>query len=76
MILGSLQRQEKSTNLDIIRQWPNLLTVGAGRGCFDIFSTVSFSLPLGLKYRLKPAFAAMHGPHSLVQIGPGYADCA
>ena len=24
----------------------------------------------------KPAFAAMHGPHSLVQIGPGCADRA
>ena len=25
---------------------------------------------------IKPAFAAMHGPHSLVRIGPGYADRA
>ena len=25
---------------------------------------------------LQPAFAAMHGPHSLVRIGPGCADRA
>ena len=29
-----------------------------------------------LEYRPKPAFAAMHGPHSLVRIGPGCADRA
>ena len=28
------------------------------------------------KNELKPAFAAMHGPHSLVRIGPGCADRA
>ena len=28
------------------------------------------------KISLKPAFAAMHGPHSLVRIGPGCADRA
>ena len=27
-------------------------------------------------YRTKPVFAAMHGPHSLVLIGPGCVDHA
>ena len=28
---------------------------------------------LQINYRTKPANAAMHGPHSLVRIGPGCA---
>ena len=28
------------------------------------------------KKNIEPAFAAMHGPHSLVRIGPGCADRA
>ena len=31
---------------------------------------------VGDKIYHKPAFAAMHGPHSLVRIGPGCADRA
>ena len=35
-----------------------------------------FQLLLNSSCEIEPAFAAMHGPHSLVRIGPGYADRA
>ena len=42
-----------------------------------IISFKNFSSPYKSMFiNYKPAFAAMHGPHSLVRIGPGCADHA
>ena len=43
----------------------------AGGGSREGGVQQSHSLQLGIL--IKPAIAAMHGPHSLVRIGPGYA---
>ena len=82
MILDKLPVPGRPTIWMIKGQGPIALEVGAGGGCLDIFtllypfSLLSPSLLETVRYRLKPALAAMHCPHSLVRIGPGCADRA
>ena len=48
MVLGKLSVPGHPTNLDYrVGRRPTALAVGAGEGCLDIFSFVSFSLSLG-----------------------------
>ena len=46
------------------------------RGGKFVICTFAALLSVGQILKEKPAFAAMHGPHSLVRIGPGCADRA
>ena len=75
MVLGKLPVPRRPTIWMIVGQGPIALAVGAGGGCSDIFtllyplSPLSPSLWETARYRLKPAFAAMHHSHSLVRFG-------
>ena len=56
MVLGKLPVPGRPTNLDLLRQEPTVLAVGAGGGCLYIFSLVyhfSFSPWETGRYRLK-----------------------
>ena len=59
MVLGKLPVPGRPTNLDLVRQEPTVLAVGAGGGCLDIFSLIyhfsflSPSLWETGRYRLK-----------------------
>ena len=59
MVLGKLTVPGRLTNLNYNREWPAVLTVGAGDGCLGIFSLIyHFSFPSPslwetARYRLK-----------------------
>ena len=47
MVLGKLPVPGRSTIWITVGQGPSALAVGAGGGCLDIFTLISFSLSLG-----------------------------
>ena len=47
MVLGKLPVPGRPTILITVGQGPTALAVGAGGGCLDIFTLISFSLSLG-----------------------------